>query len=275
MSDLFKFTNEIVSDINNTSNFINLQNNVWTSPIQKQESQLEKIYEKFYQANFNFSELYYQIQQKNIIDDELEKKLIKAAENGNIGIVITVLKSSVNINYTDQNSDTALMLASKNNHFEIVKILLSYKAKINYKNKFDNTALMMASQQKNYEVMKLLIKKGANVEYLNNSNYESWILNSINNKVVIDIIKILLYKDYKNNLKKMFSNLKLPINLKMNYSGNNQDSNLQKLCCNEIKKISKINVFKYDDLENNFKKFGFFIDELKISKIQKNVMSFS
>lgn len=275
MNDLFKFTNEMVSDINDTSNFTNLQNNNWKSPAQKKELKIEQIYRQFCQAILPSSELYYNIEQKNIIDDELEKKLIKAAKNGNIGIVLTLLKNSVNINYVDKNSYTALMLASKNNHFEIVKILLSYRAKVNYKNKFDNTALMMASQQKNYEIMKLLIKKGANVEYLTNSNYESWVLNSNNNDVVIDIIKILLYKDYKNNLKKMFFDLKLPINLKINYSGNNQDSNLQKLCCNKIEKISKINVFKYDDLENNFKKFGFFLDRLKISKIQKNVMSFA
>jgi hypothetical protein len=105
------------------------------------------------------------------MDNGISKKnasLIRAAENGNLGVVQTALTEGADINATKKvntaaGSVTPLFLASTNGHMEIVRLLLDKGADVNIKAADGTTALFRASSNGHTEIVRLLLDKGADV----------------------------------------------------------------------------------------------------------------
>ena len=100
-----------------------------------------------------------------------EERFLKAAENGDLKKIKSMLNKEVNIktliNAVDKENNTALILASKFGYHEIVKILIENGADIDARNNENSTALIEASSFY-YEVVKLLIENGADINAKDN-----------------------------------------------------------------------------------------------------------
>ena len=91
-----------------------------------------------------------------------EERFLKAAENGNLKKIKSMLNKEVNIktliNAVDKENNTALILASKFGYSEIVKILIENGADINIKNNDGKTALDYAEENDYKNIIQLLKK---------------------------------------------------------------------------------------------------------------------
>ena len=101
-----------------------------------------------------------------------EQQFLNAAANGDLKMVKTLLKNSVDVNALDgrktPSNRTALMHASENGHFEIVDLLIDAGARINAVDKGvpsycpgGNTALILAIQKGHLKVANRLLDAGA------------------------------------------------------------------------------------------------------------------
>ena len=89
-----------------------------------------------------------------------EERFLKAAENGNLKKIKSMLNKEVNIktliNAVDKENNTALILASKFGYHEIVKIFIENGADINIKNNDGKTALDYAEENDYKSIIELL-----------------------------------------------------------------------------------------------------------------------
>lgn len=108
----------------------------------------------------------------NIIDsdDEIEftssfssKTLVKAASNGNIAVVRSLLAIGVNVDDQDESGKTSLIYAAKIGHVDMVDILLKAGAKLGIQDRYKRTALVYAVQLQRYEVAHRLVSEGIDV----------------------------------------------------------------------------------------------------------------
>ena len=91
------------------------------------------------------------------------EEFLKAAENGNLKKIKSMLNKEVNIktliNAVDKENNTALILASKFGYHKIVKILIENGADINIKNNDGKTALDYAEENDYKSIIELLKNK--------------------------------------------------------------------------------------------------------------------
>lgn len=89
-----------------------------------------------------------------------EERFLKAAENGDLKKIKSMLNKEINIktliNAVDKENNTALILASKFGYDEIVKILIENGADINIKNNDGKTALDYAEENDYKNIIELL-----------------------------------------------------------------------------------------------------------------------
>lgn len=104
-------------------------------------------------------------------ENRLNKKLFKAAEEGNIKKVEQLLNNGADVNAKGDEEKTVLMVAAKGGHSDIIGLLTDKKADVNAKGDDDRTALTMAAWYGHLDIVRLLIKKGADVNAMSN---EGW-----------------------------------------------------------------------------------------------------
>jgi ankyrin repeat protein len=94
----------------------------------------------------------------------IEDDLLKAASNGEIEKVRSLLNKGAKVNAKDKDGVTALMWASEKGQTEIVNILLSKGAEVNAReNNSGMTALMVAAAEGHTAIVEALLAKGADV----------------------------------------------------------------------------------------------------------------
>lgn len=94
------------------------------------------------------------------------KKLLDAADNGDLEAVKQAIENGADINYKTTGWSTefakgtpALIIASYYNHSEIVEYLIAHEADINAKNEHDFSALTIAARKNHYSLAEMLINK--------------------------------------------------------------------------------------------------------------------
>ncbi len=98
--------------------------------------------------------------------------VFRAALDGDIRGVKSIIEKGVLADTIDKNGRTPLMLASFNGHIEILNLLLKAGAKVNTRDAIGRTALMYASSGPFPSVVTLLCKHGAEVNAVDSQ--EGW-----------------------------------------------------------------------------------------------------
>ena len=83
--------------------------------------------------------------------------LHKATESGDLEALRTILKSSINVDATNQIGSTALHVAAEIGHIEVCRILLKSGASVNAVDKNDKTPLILAAEKGGIEIVRELL----------------------------------------------------------------------------------------------------------------------
>ena len=87
--------------------------------------------------------------------------LIKAAYEGDLPRINTLLAAKSDVNASNSNGATAIMAASQSGHLNVVQLLLSKGANVNSRMNNGVTALIIASQNGHLKVVQALLVAGA------------------------------------------------------------------------------------------------------------------
>ena len=101
----------------------------------------------------------------------LNQKLLIAAQNGKIEEVRSLLAQATDVNVRDEYGWTPLLWAAMNGHTDIVRVLLVSGANPNTRNKYGWTPLMWAAGQGYGDIVRSLIASGAR---LNAQDRNGW-----------------------------------------------------------------------------------------------------
>ncbi len=126
-----------------------------------------------------------------IMNSESSKLTTAAAEN-DMNLVKSLLKTNIDVDSRDWDTQTPLMAASSKGHINMVKHLISAKADVNIVDKDNVTALMEASISGHKNVVDYLLNNGANVNAVSTTGFSSlWLASSEGH---LDVVKILIKK---------------------------------------------------------------------------------
>ncbi|KAH9144114.1 hypothetical protein AeRB84_011912 [Aphanomyces euteiches] len=90
-----------------------------------------------------------------------DKKLLKAAEEGDVTRVLALLEEGANPNYKNEDKQAPLHEASAIGHIDVVKALLDHGAKPDVKDSYRKTPLYRASGAGHLDVVRALLDRGA------------------------------------------------------------------------------------------------------------------
>jgi Ankyrin repeats (3 copies)/Ankyrin repeats (many copies) len=107
----------------------------------------------------------------NIATAGLNDVLIKAAEQGDINTLKSIIHDGADVNATMDDGMTSLMYASMGGHLEIVRALIAKGADVNAKTNDGVSSLMYASLGGHLEIVRALIAKGAEVNARKNDGW--------------------------------------------------------------------------------------------------------
>ena len=95
---------------------------------------------------------------------ERNEKLLEAAREGNVDLVITLLAEGAEVEYKDRRGDTAAHKAAIKGHDVVLTILLDKGAMVNTRGLFDRTPIMCAAENGHTSTVKLLHSRGAELD---------------------------------------------------------------------------------------------------------------
>jgi hypothetical protein len=107
----------------------------------------------------------------NIAAAGLHDVLIKAAEQGDISAVKSVIDGGADVNAKMNDGMTSLMYASLGGHLEIVRTLIARGADVNARTNDGVSSLMYASLGGHLEIVRTLISRGADVNAKTNGGW--------------------------------------------------------------------------------------------------------
>ena len=93
-----------------------------------------------------------------ILKDDLDLALLRAAANGNLECVSLLLDNGADISAVDGHLDNALILATSNGHTNVVELLLKRGCPPNELNSLNFSPLMKACQSGYIDIVRLLLK---------------------------------------------------------------------------------------------------------------------
>src|SRR6266513_1845337 len=130
---------------------------------------------------------------------DLNKKLLDAAEAGDTAEVRSLLREGANPNAKGGYGSTALMGAAVRGHTETVRALLEKGAEVNAKGNTGRTALMEAALEGYTETVRTLLEKGAEVNAKDNAGWTPLFWAAFSRRT--DTVRALLEKGAEVNAK--------------------------------------------------------------------------
>ncbi len=101
-------------------------------------------------------------------DAKYTEALFKAAADGDIEQVKSLISKGADVNAKDKSRRTALHYASEKGHTEVAELLISQGAYINAKDQREVTPLQFAAMRGDKQTIELLLSKGADINAKNN-----------------------------------------------------------------------------------------------------------
>ena len=133
--------------------------------------------------------------------EELNRKLLEAARDGDIKNVLILLFKGVNMGYTDSSGDTAFNLAAENGHDDILSLFVQFGHDINVRGWRQYTPIMSAAYQNRLDSVKLLASLGAKLDLKN--SYGNTVLgvaaNDTGPEIVAELLMLGVDPSIKNN----------------------------------------------------------------------------
>jgi FOG: Ankyrin repeat len=97
----------------------------------------------------------------------LDRQLIAAVEQGDIGAIRRTLSEGASIDARDSSQRTALMVAVQNNHVAAARILIEAGADVNAKDEIDDSPYLLAGARGYLEILRLTLAHGADLRSTN------------------------------------------------------------------------------------------------------------
>src|SRR6266480_3898114 len=138
---------------------------------------------------------------------DLNKKLLDAAEAGDTAEVRSLLREGANPNAKGGYGSTALMGAAVRGHTETVRALLEKGAEVNAKGNTGRTALMEAALEGYTETVRTLLEKGAEVNAKDNAGWTPLFWAAFSRRT--DTVRALLEKGADVNAKNKYDDTAL------------------------------------------------------------------
>ena len=135
--------------------------------------------------------------------DQKDGALIKAAFEGDLELVQTVVMKGANVDARDRKKRTALMWAAANGHADIVEFLHSKGADVNAKDSDNQTALIYASRKSSVPTMTALLENGAEANAQSRKRGVTALMIAASNGDE-DVVKLLLEHGAKTDLADIF-----------------------------------------------------------------------
>ncbi|KAH9123489.1 hypothetical protein AeMF1_005532 [Aphanomyces euteiches] len=130
-----------------------------------------------------------------------DRKLLRAASDGDIEAVRSLLDNHANVNVKDKKGKSPLYWASAKGYTGIAKTLLTRSASVKDTNLYGSTPLHAASENGHVDIVKELLSRGASVEWRDNDGDTA--LHLASSKSHLDIVKHLVAKvssvDFQDN----------------------------------------------------------------------------
>lgn len=114
----------------------------------------------------------------DLLPEDLELALLRAATNGHTDCVTLLLKHNVSVRVRNGSEETALMLAAQGGHVDALNKLLECGAPVDDHNCMGYTALMKACEYGHFKTVEILLNHGADV---NKAEHEDEAHNGIPN----------------------------------------------------------------------------------------------
>ena len=99
----------------------------------------------------------------NVLMTNLDRRLQRAAREGKLKKVETLINRGANVNSQDGVNFSPLHLAVMYDKKEVVELLLKHNAQVNIKNDYDETPVIFAAENGNRYIIDLLLRYGADV----------------------------------------------------------------------------------------------------------------
>ena len=138
---------------------------------------------------------------------DLNKKLLDAAEAGDTAEVQSLLREGANPHAKGGYGNTALMGAAVRGHTETVRALLEKGAEVNAKGNTGRTALMEAALEGYTETVRTLLEKGAEVNAKDNAGWTPLFWAAFSRRT--DTVRVLLEKGADVNAKNKYDDTAL------------------------------------------------------------------
>ena len=128
---------------------------------------------------------------KSATDPVSEEALRKAALDGNIDQVNSLLEKGTKVDAPDTDGHTALMFAAFNGHSDIILLLLDQGAVLDRRDLMGRTALLYASTGPFPETVKILLDKGATPNVVDSDEHFSPLMHAAA-EGNLAVVKVLL-----------------------------------------------------------------------------------
>jgi len=123
--------------------------------------------------------------------EELNRQMIKAADNRDTKTVREMLEQGADPNSRDKYGYTALIDACRDGRTDIARLLLEHEADPNVRNNYGETALMYACQDRRTDTARLLVEHGADVNALDRNRETALIWAALGGRT--DIMEMLIH----------------------------------------------------------------------------------
>lgn len=133
-----------------------------------------------------------------------EEALIKAATEGDLKKIATLITAGTDLEARDNQNRTALMRAAEKGHSEVARALLNAGANVMTKDNYGWTAFFIAADRNRVEIVKMLVDRGADSDknfndvfvssvFKGNTNMVKALGNNISCKTIREASSVLKY----------------------------------------------------------------------------------
>ena len=133
--------------------------------------------------------------------ENINKKMLKAAEEGKVRLVSGLLRAGADIETRDDYGDTGIHFSARRGHDNLVKMFLGQGVDVNIRGRWEGTVLMRAAALGQTKTVRLLLDSGAELNLQDSEGFTALMLAAKYDaaKIVCELIDRGADRDITNN----------------------------------------------------------------------------